>query len=261
MFDAWEKGIEEFKKSEYFKEQAEIARRTAKLSRPTDKAFIDRRIKDAEKDIRAIKRNLKHYNEKLEEINNGKSFHFIGEDPITKADVEKWIEDSEERLEAAISKAAYYYDCMESAGGVSFSRDNIKPGFIIKVNRWGLMKVINAGPVNVSAERLEGSLAGWPLKISYAEVLEIVSDKVAEEVHPFIAGEILHSFSYDSNYSLVPTDYKIIKATKKTVTLQHENDKPIIRTPKKQAGRCYKNGFAWVFQINNCYRSIVTKEI
>ena len=71
MFSAWEKGFEEFKKSEYYAERAETARQTAEQTRPTDKGFIDRRIKDTEKTIRAQKRNLENYYKKLERIEHG----------------------------------------------------------------------------------------------------------------------------------------------------------------------------------------------
>ena len=46
MWEAWEKGFDEFKKSEYYAQRAEIARQTAENTKPKDKAFCDRRIKD-----------------------------------------------------------------------------------------------------------------------------------------------------------------------------------------------------------------------
>lgn len=60
MFAAWERGFDEFKKSEYYAERAEAARQTAAETKPTDKGFIIRRIKEAEKTIRAQKKILNH---------------------------------------------------------------------------------------------------------------------------------------------------------------------------------------------------------
>lgn len=56
MFAAFDRGFEEFKKSEYYAQRAEIARRTANLENSKDKAFCDRRVKDAQKNIKAIQK-------------------------------------------------------------------------------------------------------------------------------------------------------------------------------------------------------------
>ena len=89
MWAAWERGYEEFKKSEYFEERAAIARETAEQTRPTDKGFIIRRINDAEKTIRAQKKNLESYYSKLERIEQGEIIKRIGSDnPITTEEVQ-----------------------------------------------------------------------------------------------------------------------------------------------------------------------------
>ena len=68
MFAAWERGFDEFKKSEYYAKRAEAARQTAAETKSTDKGFIIRRIKEAEKTIRAQKKNLESYRKTLEQI-------------------------------------------------------------------------------------------------------------------------------------------------------------------------------------------------
>ena len=88
MFAAYERGFEEFKKSEYYAERAAIARQTAEDTKPTDKGFCDRRIKDAEKTYRAQKKNIEHYNEYLEKIDSGKEIKRYNGDLITREEVE-----------------------------------------------------------------------------------------------------------------------------------------------------------------------------
>ena len=127
MFAAWERGFDEFKKSEYYAERAEAARRTAAETKPTDKGFIFRRIKEAEKTIRAQKNNLESYRKTLEQIKQGKTFKHYNGTPITADTVQKWIEDAELIIENAISKSLYYHECLEEVGAVAFSKVQKEP--------------------------------------------------------------------------------------------------------------------------------------
>ena len=88
MFAEWERGFDEFKKSEYYAERAEAARQTAAETKPTDKGFIIRRIKEAEKTIRAQKKNLESYRKTLEQIKQGKTFKRYNGTPIVK--IKRW---------------------------------------------------------------------------------------------------------------------------------------------------------------------------
>lgn len=137
MFSAWEKGFDEFRKSEYYAERAATARQTAEDTRPTDKRFIDRRIKDAEKTIKAQRKNIEDYRKYLERIENGEEIKRYNGDILTAEMVQEWIEDAELIIENAISKSIYYHECMEEAGGVAFSKDNIKTGYIVELNSGG----------------------------------------------------------------------------------------------------------------------------
>jgi hypothetical protein len=122
MFAAWERGFDEFKKSEYYAKRAEAARQTAAETKSTDKGFIIRRIKEAEKTIRAQKKNLESYRKTLEQIKQGKTFKRYNGTTITVDTVQKWIEDSELIIENAISKSIYYHGCLEEVGAVAFSK-------------------------------------------------------------------------------------------------------------------------------------------
>ena len=95
MFAAFDRGFEEFKKSEYYAQRAEIARRTANLENSKDKAFCDRRVKDAQKNIKAIQKNLDHYHAMLECDGMGEQQKRFDGTPIERAEIERWIEDAE----------------------------------------------------------------------------------------------------------------------------------------------------------------------
>lgn len=94
MFSAWEKGFDEFRKSEYYAERAAIARQTAEDTKPTDKGFIDRRIKDAEKTIKAQRKNIEYYRKYLERIENGEEIKQYNGDILTADMVQEWIENA-----------------------------------------------------------------------------------------------------------------------------------------------------------------------
>lgn len=233
MWAAWERGYEEFKKSEYFEERAAIARETAEQTKPTDKGFIVRRIKDAEKTIRAQKKNLESYYGKLERIEQGEVIKRIGSDnPITAEVVQSWIEKSELIMENAISKAIYYHECLEAVGGVAFSQENIKVGYTVDIERWGQCKVIATGKVNIAYEILTGGASGMCGKANYGEIKSIISSEIKIEPHPFKVGEV-YTVKVWSGGEYVDKDYTIVKVTEKSVTLKSGTDKQITRKPKK----------------------------
>ena len=176
MFAAWDKGLEEFKKSEYYARKAETARRTAKGTMPTDRAFLDRRIKDAERIIRAQRKNLERYQKKLEKIEHGEVFKSYDGRVLTAETMRGWIENTELIIENEISKFIYYQECLETAGGVKFSQENIKVGYTVELNQWGKCKVIGTGRVNLTYGILEGGAAGMSGQAAYAEINRIISD-------------------------------------------------------------------------------------
>lgn len=248
MFAAWEKGFGEFKKSEFYAERAEAARQTAGQTKPTDKGFIDRRIKDAEKTIRAQKKNLKSYYGKLEKIRQGQVFKRYSGEPITAETVQGWIEDAELIIENAISKAVYYNECMEAVGGIGFSKENIKVGYVVEIARWGKCKVIGTGKVNVSYQIMEGGAAGMSGKAAYAEIIKIISDKIQIDPHPFKVGEIYAVKAWDGQkYS--DKEYRITKITEEKITLKSGNERAITRKPRKYRDASSPSGYSWAVGI------------
>lgn len=137
MFAAWERGYEEFRKSEYYADRAAIARETADQTKPTDKGFIDRRIKEAEKTIRAQKKNLESYYKEMEKLEQGQIIERHDGKILTQEEAQGWIEHAGLIIENAISKSIYYRECLENLGGVDFSQENIKAGYIDELDRWG----------------------------------------------------------------------------------------------------------------------------
>lgn len=248
MFAAWEKGYEEFKKSEYYAERAEVARQTAEKTRPTDKGFIDRRIKDAEKTIRAQKKNLESYYEKLEKIKQGQVLKKYSGEPVTAETVKGWIEDAELIIENAMSKAIYYHECMEAVGGIGFSRENIKVGYIVEITRWGRCKVTGAGSVNVTYEIMDGGAVGMSGKAAYAEIVRIISYDIQIDAHPFKVGEI-YTVKVWNGQSYVDKEYRITKVTEEKVTLKSGREMAITRKPRKYRDSSSPSGYSWAVGI------------
>lgn len=261
MWDAWERGYEEFKKSEYFEERAAIARETAKQTKPTDKGFIIRRINDAEKTIRAQKKNLESYYSKLEKIKQGEVLKRFGSDnPITTEEVQGWIEKSEQIMENAISKAIYYHECLEAVGGVEFSKENIKVGYIVDLNRWGKCRVVGLGQKNISYEILTGGASGMCGKANYAEIKSIISTEIKIEPHPFKVGEVYTiKVWWESQY--IDKAYTVIKVTEEKVTLKSGTDRAITRKARKIRDRSSENGYTWALDIvNGMYGTIYKRD-
>ena len=260
MFAAWERGFEEFKKSDYYREAAETARETAAGTKPTDKGFCQRRIDDATKTINAQKKNLESYRKKLDRIEAGETVKTWGGEEISAETVNRWIETAEELIEAAISKYAYYAECLEDLGGIQYSRENIKPGYLVKIKRFNqIVEVISTGPKNFKYKAQIGG--GWPE--SYAEIIEIVSTEGAEKpapVHPFEIGEKKMLPVWNSAAARYEDhEHEIIKRTDKTVTIRDNvTGETVRRTPQIREGN---GGSNWAVFVNDSYRSGIFKAV
>lgn len=232
MFAAWERGFEEFKKSEYYVERAEVARATADQTRPTDKGFIDRRMKDAAKVIKAQQKNLESYNRTLEKISNGQVIKRYDGTEVTLEDVQSWVENAGDIMEQAISKYIYYKNCLDALGGVTFSNDNIEIGYIVELQKWGKCKVIGTGPINITYQIMEGGAAGFSGTAAYAEIIKIISAEKHIEKHPFNVGEKLTVKEWDGK-SYRDTEYMITKVTNEKVTIKCGDKRARTLKPRK----------------------------
>ena len=120
-------------------------------------------------------------------------------------------------------------NCLDEIGGVPFSQENIKPGYIVNIRRWGRCEILSAGPVNVTYKILDGGAAGGVLTDPYAAIAELIAVKEVPKVeNPFREGEILckHRPGDDSIYKA----YQVVKVTATGVKIQEiavEDGKPI----------------------------------
>ena len=71
MFAAYDKGIDEFRKSEYWRERAATARQTASGEKLRDRGFISRRIEEAQADVRALRRRIDECEARLAKAETG----------------------------------------------------------------------------------------------------------------------------------------------------------------------------------------------
>ena len=95
MYRQYERGFEEYRKSDYFKNRAQTALETASGSKFDGRAYLDRRIKECKKEIRNREKNIINYEEILCAIENGaekKKYSgeiIIADDPNPQVGIEK----------------------------------------------------------------------------------------------------------------------------------------------------------------------------
>lgn len=206
-------------------------------------------MKDAEKNIRAIQKNLEGYRARLERIRNGEQQTRFDGTVIEQSEIERWIEDAEERLESEISRLCYYQSCIDELGGVQYSRENIKPGYKVKLKRYGVCEVLSTGPKNIVYEILSGGAEGFTGRAAYAEILEVTSsEEKAKPTHPFKVGDTIVVEAIRDN-GFVRETLEVIKTTKLTVTMKNQATGAIIcKTPKI---RWTRDGNKWALFFTN----------
>lgn len=172
---AYDRGMEEFRKSEYYAKCADKARNTAKQATTCSKGFCQRRIEDAERAIRAEKRNLEIYEERLEGLrNHGEApVDYLGIEPVTEETVLKWIDTATEIIQTNIEKIAYYDKMIEDAGGLKFSKENINIGDVVCIEGWqNPVTVVNKGTKTITYTTDPDR--HFKLRANYAEIIRVV---------------------------------------------------------------------------------------
>ncbi len=169
MFDRYEKGFAEYRKSEYFKKRAEDLARSDEKYRNI--SYLDRRIKECKKEIRAREKNVLRYEDVLNKLENGLENYTYDPKLSSVETVSKWLEDELELIEKAIDKQCYLENCLDAVGGIKFNKDNIQKGDIVRMESFGLCEVVGKGPVNITYRILK---TGGILKGTYAEIMDIV---------------------------------------------------------------------------------------
>lgn len=262
LLAAYGRGFEEFKKSEYYADKAETAMATAHSTKPTDKAFILRREAECEKSIRAQKKNIGKYDSYMKRLESGEVLHTVRGEELTREMVQGWLDHAYEIIDDNLSKLVYYDKCMEELGGVNYSKENIKKGYVVKHQRWGQCLVTGTGPKNFTYSILDGGARGMGGSASYAEIEEVVStdtSQVDNETHPFKVGETYKIAEWNSELSkYVDMEYEIVKVSAARVSLKCEDGRVIIRKPTKRIS--WGVGVYWYLNINDGPRGYVCKK-
>lgn len=211
IMSKYEKGFEEYRKSEYFKNKAEIAERTANKTQLKDKIYLCNRIKECKSIIRKYEKYIKEVEEKQLQNNN--------------IDLEKNIEKYLRELEYQIDKQAFLENCLEELGGM-FDKEDLKEGYLINA-RHGWMKVEKINAKTVLAEFIEDNgLKGIKSKVEYGEIKEIkipknFTEKKEEIKNLYNVNDIL--VMYNMGGKKVIEAFQIIKTTAKGATLKKIN--------------------------------------
>lgn len=229
----YEKGFDEYRKSEYFKDRAEVARNTANMNQLKDHVYLHNRIKECESIIRKLEKNIIHYENNLHKIENGETIKNYKGEENTAEQYQGWITETLEKMEYEIDKQAFMENCLEEIGGNRFSKDNIKVGYIVKVRRSGKCEVVSTGPINIKYKILEGGAAGMILTAPYAAISEIIeakeTSKAKDEIkNPYKKDDIL--CAHRPGDGSIFRAYQAVGVTKKGVKIQQiaiENGKPI----------------------------------
>jgi len=260
LYERYEKGFKEYRKSDYFMERAQTARETASNTQFENPGYLDRRIKECKKEIRAREKNILHYEGILSAVENGEEKKWLNGEIVTPEAVKTLIGRELELVEKAMDKQGYLENCLDDIGGNRFSKENIKIGYIVDIGKSGPVEIIGVGSQNVGYKILTGGAKGWTGKAAYAEINEVIkAEEKKPETHPFEVGEkfkaVHHEYS-DNMRSTSEILYEIVKASDKTIQLQpvDSDEKPITRKPvKTYSGK-------WRFSINDNHGNTFYKE-
>lgn len=179
MFAAWERGFAEFRKSEYWKERAAVARKTAAGSAQKDKGYLQRRIDERESNIRKVSKRIPEYESYLAAIERGETPRNVygWEVKPTAEQVQAQIGADLDRLEALLDELGYYQEALESLGGVEFSRENLQKGDLLIISRYrDPVRYVRGGTKNFTYEFTLPHMTyadGRPMqgKAAYAEIV------------------------------------------------------------------------------------------
>jgi len=102
VLDSYSKGFEEYDRAEYFKRKKELAEKTKSKPELRDLNYVQNRIKESEKAIRALEKWITEYTEKMESYKNDES------KIATVGKYESAIEEGLQKLQYNYDKLAYY---------------------------------------------------------------------------------------------------------------------------------------------------------
>lgn len=198
VMDRYNKGFEEYRKSEYFVNKAEDMQSIINQDKFKDRKYLVNRIDECNKNIKAYESNIVYYEEKENEEK-----------------IQYWLE----KTEHEINKLAYMENCLQRLGG-NFTKENLKVGYEVKIRgEWG--KILKLNIKTVEFQPLEENIKMFISKRDYKEIEEVKIPKnleIEEIKNPYNVGDIVTFNSYVNNK--VINAYKVIKTTDKTVTIK-----------------------------------------
>ncbi len=220
IFARYDKGMAEYRKSAYFKERAQTAMATADNAQLKNPSYLDNRIKECNAAIRKIRKTLESYERVLDAHKNPTEANARLRERYSVEDVTEWQEDFLERLEIQIDKLGFFQNCLEEIGGLQFNKDNIKPGYVVQIRKFGNYKILKANPTTIYASSLS---TGSVISFKYSEISKIISDteetpKQNAEAHPYKKDDILVWDPHGSGRCIAA--YQVVSVTAKTVQMR-----------------------------------------
>ena len=240
LYNRFDHGMDEYRKSEEYKNKAEKARETANGEKYKNPVYLSNRITETKADIRACFRNVEDYEKTLERLDAGEAVTKWNGEPVDRQAIEDAHARQIERIEELTDKLAFLENCVDEIGATKYSPENIKKGYIVKLARWGVCEVVSVGAVNIGYKIMTGGAAGLGGSATYMEILDVIEDREPKkETHPFHVGEVLTASVWEQDKEnewrgkWTPKPFKIVKTSDASVTLEDENGKKFTRKPKK----------------------------
>lgn len=243
IFDRYNKGFEEYRKSAYFQEKAETARMTADKTQLKNPIYLNNRIEECKKNIRKLEKNLTYYEDILNKKNNNEEIPSFYKDK-TVEQIQNWLDDTIDKIEWQMDKLAYMQNCMdqikttlEENGKKMYTKEDLKPGYLFKSRHKTWAKVIRVNPKTITAVYIEDPLKGFNASCPYAEIKEVKipedwkDEKEQKTENPFKVGDIVCKYRPADNS--IYKAFQVIKITEKSVVIQSikiEENKPILNS-------------------------------
>jgi hypothetical protein len=234
--DRYQKGFDEYRKSEYFKDKAITAGETASMEQFKNKTYLDNRIKECNSTIKKIEANIIYYEDIIYKKENNITIENPRANERTIEQYQEYLQNSLEKMEYEMDKLAFLENKLDEIGGIQYSKENILPGYHVKI-RGSWYSVIKANKTTVEGKIISGGAAGMVLKHSYSEIQEVKVPENFEEVkktintieNPYQVGDILVTYSASGKW--IVNALQVLKVTEKSVTIQKikldENRKPV----------------------------------
>lgn len=209
IMNRYTKGLDEYRKSEYFRSKAEDMQNIINGEKFKNRVYLNNRINECKKNIKVYEKNIT-----WAENNN-----------LNK--VSYWLE----KLEYEIDKLAFMENALDKIGGIKFSKDDLKPGYYVLIREiWSEILKLNKKTVEV--QPLQSNLKCFILKYEYGEISEMKIPKgfkEKEEIkNPYNVGDIVVATSYAG--SRIMYAYQVIKVTLKCVVIKEievQENKPL----------------------------------